>query len=203
MLVASPSKYGKSTYVSKMIRRHEELFDKPASQFYYFYNVWSSTFDDLRASLENITFIKGLCDMAWLEQNVKVDSGVTIVVDDQAMNITKDVAEVFSVGSHQYGVNFILMAQNLFTKGTYFRDASLNCTYLLCGKKPRDQLSIRNLAHQMFPGRAQDLVEAYRRATLKPYSCLLIDCTQSIPESMRLRSNILREDGPMVTYLRV
>ena len=203
MLVASPSKSGKSTYVAKLLRKSNILFDKPSEQFYYFYNVWSPTFDGLTDSLPNIKFIKGICDMQWLEENCSQSKDVTIVVDDQALNITKEVAEVFAVGSHQYGVNFILMAQNLYTKGKYFRDASINTTYILCGKNPRDQLSIRTLAQQMYPTHSKDLIEAYRRATRKPYGYLLIDCTQTTPDTMRLRSNILMENEPMSTYLRI
>ena len=204
MVVASPSKSGKSTLVKDLILKSDSYFSHPPEQIYYFYNVWSSTFDELKEAKRVTKFIKGVCTAEWLEEMCEpgANSNITIVLDDQAMNITKDVAEVFSVGSHQYGVNFILLAQNLFTKNKYFRDASLNATYIVLGKNPRDQSSVRHLAQQMFPVKSKELVDAYHLATREPYSHLLLDFNQDVPEDLRMRSNILSKDRPMSIYIK-
>lgn len=202
LLIASPSKSGKSTLIAKLLKASPTYFSKPPSAIYYFYNIWSPTFDALKK--ENIVteFIKGICTKEWIEETCMHQPNVTIVLDDQASNVSKDVAEVFSVVSHQYGVNFILLAQNLFTKNRHFRDASLNATYIVLGKNPRDQSSVRFLAQQMFPGRSHELVDAYRIATKQPFSHLLLDFNQSTPEHLRLRSNILSENEPMCGYIK-
>jgi len=201
MLLASPSKSGKSTLVSKLLSNQQAYFNPPSTETYYFYNVWSPTFNQLLEEDVVTEFVKGLPTSEWIEDKCSTNSNLTIVLDDQAGNITKDIAEIFSVGSHQYNLNLILLAQNLFTKNKYFRDASLNASYIILGKNPRDQSSVRHLAQQMFPGKSKELVDAYALATSQPYSHLLLDFNQSTPDHFRMRSNILSTDTPMAVYI--
>lgn len=201
-IVASPSKSGKSTFVSKLLRNAKIYFSTPPSAVYYFYNSWSDTFDELRKSGAVTEFIKGLCTREWLDEHCTNTRNVTVVLDDQALNITKEVAELFSVQSHQYGVNCLLLAQNLFTKNKFFRDASLNATYIIVGKNPRDESSIRFLAQQMFPKKSKLLVDSYELATKRPYTFLLLDFSQTTPEIFRLRSNLFKDfNQPMSIYV--
>lgn len=202
MIVASPSKSGKSTLVCKLLGRSKSYFDVPPSRVVYFYNMWSPTFNEWEDKIEDLEFAKGMCSREWIEENCSTEQNVTIVLDDQAMNITKDISEIFAVASHQYRINFIFLAQNLFTKNRFFRDASINATYIVIGKNPRDQSSIRYLAQQMLPSRSREILDAYTIATAQPYSHLLLDFGQSIPEYLRLRSNILGEGRPMSVYIK-
>lgn len=206
MVVASPSKSGKSTLVNDLLMEAHHYFTTPSRRVYYFYNVWSPTFDGLKKAGKVTEFVKGICTAEWLEEKCAAGSeanDTTIVLDDQALNITKDVAEIFSVGSHQYGINFILLAQNLFTKNKHFRDASLNATYIVLGKNPRDKSSVRHLAQQMFPGRSRELIDAYDLATKEPFTHLLLDFNQDVPEHLRMRSNILSKgELPMSVYIK-
>ena len=148
------------------------------------------------------SFVKGICTREWLEENAtsQKNENILIILDDQAMNITKDVAEIFSVASHQYGIDFIMLAQNIFTKNRFFRDASLNTTYIVLGKNPRDQSSIHFLSQQMLPGQAKEISQAYVMATKNPYSFLLMDFDQTCPEHLRLRGNYL--ETPMTAYIK-
>ena len=95
------------------------FFSEPTSAIYYFYNTWSPTFRFLREKGVILEFIKGMCTREWLHEKCLNKKNVTIVIDDQAMSLTKEVAEIFSVQSHQDGVNCILLAQNLFTKNRF------------------------------------------------------------------------------------
>ena len=202
MLIASPSKSGKTTLVGGLLSSADEYFDKPPKHIYYFYNTWSPTYNEIRTKNDKVKFIKGLCDKDWIETHCGEGEDVTIVLDDQALNLTKDIAEIFSVTSHQFNINCIMLAQNLFTKNKFFRDASLNATYIILGKNPRDQSSVRHPAQQMFPGRSSELVDAYKLATSEPYTHLLLDFNQSTPEHLRLRSNVLASGKPMSVYLK-
>lgn len=202
MIVASPSKSGKSTLVCKLLQRANSYFDAPPSRIVYFYNMWSPTFDEWQDKIRNMEFVKGMCTRDWIEETCASQPNVTIVLDDQAMDITKDISKIFAVASHQYHINFIFLAQNLFTKNKFFRDASINATYIIVGKNPRDQSTIRHLAQQMLPTRSREILDAYMMATTKPFSHLLLDFGQNTPEHLRLRSNILAEDGPMRVYIK-
>ena len=48
----------------------------------------------------------------------------------------------------------------------------------------------QNLARQMYPKKSQFAVEAYKDATLEPYSYLLVDLRAEQNEDLRLRANI-------------
>ena len=201
-IIASPSKSGKSTFVSKLLQNANNMFTSPPSEIYYFYNTWSPTFDELKRAGVVTDFIKGICTREWLDDHCSNQPNVTIVLDDQAMNLTKEVAEIFSVQSHQYNVNCILLAQNLFTKNKFFRDASLNASYIILGKNPRDESSIRFLAQQMLPNRSKLLIDAYFLATRNPYTFLLLDFCQTTPEMFRLRSNVFKDNNrPISIYV--
>lgn len=201
MIVASPSNSGKSTWVGKLVANSEKLFLTPPTQTFYFFKVWSPTFSTWRA--KNIEFIRGMCTQEWIQENCSGKKGTTIILDDQAMEISEDIAKVFSVLSHNYNINFIMLAQNLFTKNRFFRDASLNSSYIVLGKNPRDQSSIRYLSRQMLPNRSKEIIDSYHLATMQPYSFLLLDFTQTCPESLRIRSNIFAENNtPIKVYIK-
>jgi hypothetical protein len=100
------------------------------------------------------------------------------------------VADLFTRGSHHRGVSVLYLTQNLFPPGKLSRTISLNSHYMMVFRNPRDSLGITTLAKQMFPKNSDYLLEAFRDATAKPYSYLLIDCHQLTPEEMRLRTNI-------------
>lgn len=201
MIVASPSNSGKSTWIGKLLKNSDRLFSQPTRKVFYFYNIWSPTFDTWKADNLEINFIQGICTKEWIEENCS-DGGSTIILDDQAMSISEDIAKVYSVLSHNHNINFIMLAQNIFTKNKHFRDASLNSTYIVLGKNPRDQSSIRFLAQQMMPTRAKHVIEAYFLATRKPYSFLLLDFSQTCPENLRMRANIFSETEPMTAYIK-
>lgn len=203
MIISSPSNSGKSTWIGKLLSQANIYFDKPPSRVVYFYNIWSKTFDQWLEDGTISEFVKGMCTREWLEENCFKEDNMTVVLDDQAAKITADIAEVFSVFSHNFNVNFIMLAQNIFTKNKYFRDASLNSSYIVLGKNPRDQTSIRYLSQQMMPKRSKELVDAYFLATQKPFSFLLLNFTQTCPEHCRIIGNYLQEnDMPMSAYIK-
>ena len=203
MIVASPSKSGKTTWVGQLLQRRNDYFETPPSEVYYFFNMWSPTFDTWKEKNIVTSFVKGMCTREWLEEkSVLGKKPMLIVLDDQAMNITKDIAEIFAVASHQHSIDFILLAQNIFTKNKYFRDASLNTTYIVLGKNPRDQSSIRFLSQQMMPGKSKEIADAYAMATRSPYSFFFMDFNQTCPEHLRLRGHYLSTSSPMTAYIK-
>ena len=151
MLVSGPSNSGKTTFVKNLLVRRNVLYDKPPRKVFWFYKVYQHTYDDmLRLNIVH-EFIEGMCTMDWLEANLNDEDNCTIVMDDMAMEATEDTAKIFSVGAHHAKVNVIFICQNLFTRNKYFRDISLNSTYLVLFKNcllytspsPRDKRQSR------------------------------------------------------------
>jgi len=67
-------------------------------------------------------------------------------------------------------------------------------------KNPRDVSQFANLARQMYPKTSQFAVEAYRDATRKPYSFMLVDLRPEQDKELRLRTNILPERLTTYTF---
>ena len=61
-------------------------------------------------------------------------------------------------------------------------------------KNPRDATQITYLARQMFPGKSAFMVDAFKDATTKPFSYLLIDLKADTEEKQRLRANIFPDE---------
>ena len=123
-------------------------------------------------------------------------------MDDLLRQVTGETAELFTVGSSRYGINVIFITQNLFDKNPHFRAISLNCKYVCIRKNPRDTSSINYFARQVAPSNASFVTRVYRDVTqAKPYSYLFFDAGQGTPERLRLRTNVLGENGePMQCF---
>ena len=80
--------------------------------------------------------------------------------------------------------------QNLFVQGREMRNITQLYHYMVLFKNPRDASVVGHLAKQMYPDRTQFLKEAYHDATSRPYRNLLIDLKQSMPDLLRLRTDV-------------
>jgi len=74
------------------------------------------------------------------------------------------------------------------------RTISLNAQYLVFFKSPRDSSQFVHLAKQVFPHNTRFAVEAYKMATEKPFSDLLLDLRNEQDELLRLRSNVFPDE---------
>ena len=77
-----------------------------------------------------------------------------------------------------WNVSVICMLQDLYYKGKENRTMSLNSSYLVMFKNPRDQQQVAALARQMYPNRPQHFMTEYNRVTRKPYGYLFVDLKQ-------------------------
>ncbi len=116
-----------------------------------------------------------------------------IVLDDLMSQCSNNpcVADLFTRGLHHRGISVLYLTQNLFPSGKLSRTISLNSHYMLISRNPRNSLGIATLAKQMFPKHTDYFLEAFRDATSKPCSYLLIECHQLTLENIRLRANML------------
>ena len=103
---------------------------------------------------------------------------------------TKELADLFTKGSHHRNLTIIYIVQNLFDKSKSMRTASLNSQYIILFKSPRDKSIIQHLGTQMFPKNTKFLVDGFEDARKVSYGDLLIDLRQDTAEEMRIRSNI-------------
>jgi len=176
----------------------------PPAHVVLYYDMWQPIYDKMKAENLVSKFIKGFPDVKSVESLEEYSSigGTLIIIDDQALAVNKELAKIFTVTARHSSASIIYLTQNLFTKQPYFRDISLQATYLVLFKNPRDKSAIKYLANQLMPVGPQFVGEVYEDALREPYSYLLIDLHQQTNDAIRFRTNIFPHEKPVRVYVK-
>jgi hypothetical protein len=202
-LIAGPSQSGKTTWLYKVLQSFPVLFDdEKRKKVLYFFNESQPMFDNLKKLPFSIEFIHGVPESETIREKCMPhqDEGTIVILDDLMQHLNESSSVLFTTQAHHLNIVVFVVTQNLFPKNPFFRDISLNCTYVILFKNPRDASQIQNFSKQYAPGKARQLVNVFRSATKEPYHYLLIDNHQQTPEFLRLRSNILIEEFPIKVW---
>lgn len=116
---------------------------------------------------------------------------------DDAGN-SSQIADLFTKFSHHLNYSVVLLSQNLFNKGRYYRTISLQVQYLFLLKSVRDTSIISTLGRQM--GNTKFLTACYEEATSNPYGYLFLDLKPSTDDKFRVRTNIFNE--PSIVFVK-
>ena len=143
-----------------------------------------------------------------LRQNSPVDfvsaNGETslVILDDLLTDVySKQVCELFTRGGHHRNISVILITQNLFHQGRFYRDISLNAHYIVAFKNVREKKQFMYLAGQVYPEDSLGLCNSYLDATKDTVRYLLFDLTQNTNDGLRFRSHIFPDEvHPQVVY---
>jgi hypothetical protein len=100
------------------------------------------------------------------------------------------INDLFTEGSHHRNLSVVTLKQNLF----FGKDPTQrrNCHHLVLFNNPVDRQPITTLGRQMYPGRAHDFLQKFEEVTKEPYSYLVVDLKPTTPDSLRLRTDILK-----------
>lgn len=186
-LVVGPSMCGKTNLIAKLIEHKDDLITPRVCRVIYSYKIYQSIFN----TMKGVEFVQGM------NFSLDKDYPTLIVIDDQLLSQECDkVAELFTVGCHHENTSVIFVSQNLFFQSKNYRTASLNSQYFILFKSPRTLGQITHLARQMFSGeKAKAVVRAYENATMEPFSYIILDFKPDTPECLRVKTNILPEEG--------
>lgn len=204
-LIAGASSSGKTTKLIEIIKNFKELFvdDTRIQNILYFYKTWQDTFEsnflknNVREFINEIPSEETIIEKTFYYQK---RGGSIVIIDDFMQEINKDIALIFTALTHHKNLVVFFLTQNVFSRTPLFRDISLNSTYIMVFKNPRDGQQISNLARQLKPGNSKFIVQAYREATKQPYTYILFDNHQSTPDILRVRSCILPNEKPMTIW---
>jgi hypothetical protein len=181
-ILAGPTGAGKSVFTLRFISEVADMVTPPIEKIVYCYGEYQPIFGEY----PQVTFNEGLPDLAQFDGKQN-----TLLVIDDLMSETNDaVSNIFTKISHHRNVSVMYLTQNLFYKSKQSRTMSLNAHYIVVFKNPRDATQISTLARQMYPGKSQFLVEAFKNATEKPFGYLLIDLKPDTEEKYRIRTGI-------------
>ena len=144
IIVSGASFSGKSTLIKKMLTRANGVFKVPPSKIIYCYSIWQEIlFEEIKYTVENISFHEGLVDEEVFNSNNNVHS--ICVIDDLMVDVadSKFIQKLFCVGSHHLNWTVILIIQNLYQKGKVMRTISLNCRVFIIFRNSRDQGQVK------------------------------------------------------------
>lgn len=189
-MIAGQTGSGKTQLTFSIIRNYKEtttIKDSPL-KVVYCYRIWQPIFDKRIPNVE-ITYFDRLIE----ESELTEMKPHFIIIDDLMSELSSNpkLTVLFTNISHHKNVSVIFIVQNVFHQGSEMREVSLNSNYIFIMKAVRDKSQISKIGSQFYPGKTKQFVQAYEDATEMPYSYLLMDSTQSCPNALRMRTNIV------------
>ena len=189
MIVAGPSRAGKSVFVSNLIRNAISVIYPPPDKIFFCYSEWQELYDSLIE--HGVQFHRGMINVDSLDPELKN----LVIFDDLLNDVDKETEMIFTKKSHHANISVIFITQNIFQKGSNYRTMSLNSSYMVLFKNPRDINQISTFARQMYPrNQSNFLIEAFRDATSAPHGYLLIDLRQETADLLRIRTGLFPKD---------
>ena len=193
MILAGPSGSGKTTWVYNFLKECDKIMDVNPAKIIIYYSLWQPLYDEMNELGKNISFRKKMPSAEDIEGLATYASigGTLVIIDDQALSVNRDTAKIFTGVSRHSKVSIIFLTQNFFMKNVFSRDVSLQATYIVLFKNPRDQTTMKHLAQQILPNNKKFVSLAHEHAVKTPYSYFLIDLHQQTNDAIRFRTNVL------------
>lgn len=196
MMVAGPSRAGKSTFCLQLLANRHLLFDLPPKRMLWHHGCEQLELHSQLRRLQ-VEVREGLGELQLQPHDL-------LVIDDllDEAGASRTLRHLFTRDAHHMPCFVILITQNLFFKSREWRTISLNCTYLVLFSNPRDSSALQALSRQCFPQRHDLLSTLLRQLLLRDgQRYLLLDFHPDSPPQLRLRSHFLPNEAPQRVYL--
>lgn len=192
ILICGMSLSGKTFFTQKLVENLHKIFNPIPTEILFSYSEDQPLYNNFSS---NVNFFKGL-DIPPNENNNKR----LVIIDDQMNKSANDksIQSLFVKGVHHSSTSVIYITQNMFNSGRFARDIRLNSHYMFIFKSPTFVSQIQYLNRQLFPQNKDFLVDAYKKATSKPHSYLLVILHPNCSDHLRVRSGILPDEEEVI-----
>ena len=185
--MAGSSGCGKSSLIVALVGAGLESMTRNPSRILLFHAHEQAAYADLKATAP--------CPVRTIlggpSEDLVTESGTLVIVDDLQASHAAVIREWFTRKSHHLDTSIAYLVQNVFDKTPHHRTISLNSTYIVLFKNPRDASQVAHLDRQVFPQSNGRLTRAYKSITKdKPHAYVLIDFNQSTPDPYRVRNTL-------------
>lgn len=191
MMTIGPSGCGKTTFILALIKERKSVISPPPDRVIYAYKTYQKAFDKVMREAGDVEFVQGL-------NFTTVPGQRTLLLLDDLMLESLPLGHLFTVRSHHESISVIYVAHNLFHQSPEFRLAALNTNYYALFASIRGLGQVNYLAKQIFAhqkDRQRKMISAYVDATKKPFSYLFLDLRTETSDALRLRADILPQEG--------
>uniref|UniRef100_A0A914KX81 AAA+ ATPase domain-containing protein n=1 Tax=Meloidogyne incognita TaxID=6306 RepID=A0A914KX81_MELIC len=197
MIISGPSSSGKSTILLKFISEASDIIEPKPKSILYCFGEMNNIVPLLQKS--GVDVFAGVPPEDLIK---KYPKPLLLILDDLILSIDeKYLSELFTKKSHHQNFSVIFVTQNLFDKK--IKVARQNSQYLVLMRSPNSMLSIRNIGVQLFPKQLDYFLDSYRQATKQPFGYLLVDMHASSDPTLRLRTNIFKEDDEKIIFIPI
>ena len=199
--IVGPAGCGKTQLVERMISNQEKIFSPRFTKIIYFYKHYQPQYGKILMESEaksiDVEFVQGL-DWNALERAEALKKRILLVLDDlfDEAAPSKEFLAIVIAGRHR-NVHLMVLRHNLYQQSKNSKTIDLNVTQIILFNSPRDSEQIGILGRQL--GERQTTIDAYKRATRKPFGHLMIDFDVRSSKLLRYSSNCSGE-GPSVFY---
>ena len=202
MTVAGSTGAGKTSFVRRLLRCRDTVFDKEIVSVVYFYTMWQSAYAEMKEEFGDlIRFVEGLPEEEEVRKIGNIPGEKCIILDDLMSAVSSDKAmeNLFTRESHHYSISVIYVTQNIFAQGKSSRSIAVNVQYTVLMSNPRVS-QIAALGQQF--GLGKELKEAFLDATAKKRFRYLIFLASPRDESgYTMIAEALPDDaGPIAVY---
>ena len=194
MVVAGPSRSGKTEFVKALVRHKDRVIHPPPTKVVWCYREWQKAYEDIR----DVKFVKEIPQDD--EVLVSDTSERHLLVFDDMMGSGDAIVDWFTRKAHHRNTSVVYITQNVFDRGAHHRTISLNSHYMVLFKNPRDKSQVDVLSRQL---KLPCMNYAYQDATGRPHGYLVVDMTPTTPDHLRLRTDVFHTtgEGGIVVYM--
>ena len=194
MIISGPSNSGKTQLLLRILDNYRDIFSPVPEAIVYCYGEYHSFIPKLKS--QGIHICSGVPAEGLLEN---LPRPYLLILDDLMLTLNeRTLSELFTKRAHHQNFGVIFITQNLFER--VLRVARNNSQYIILMRAPNAVLQIRNLGAQLFPGQLSYFMDAYRKATEKPYGYLVLDLHAGSLPSLRLRTHIFPDDSEKIIF---
>jgi hypothetical protein len=199
-IISGASGSGKTTLLTKILLGGDEITSVQFDRIVYCYGeVLPETFQIFRENNLNVELGEGLPN----DENISPfdpSKNNCLILDDLMRECTEsvEICNYFTRTAHHKNISIFYLTQNFYQRGRYSTTITRNSSYIILFSSPNDFGQIKAFAGQRFNPTA--ILDAYKQVIKKPRGYLLIDCTQTTPEKLRLRTNITSPDELVIFY---
>jgi hypothetical protein len=193
---------GKTSFVLRLLEHSDVMFTEIPRRVLYCYGAWQKAYEALE-KMGNVRMHEGVPNKGTIDEFSYDKQPTLLVLDDLLADIVnnKEVHHYVTVMSHHNNMGIIMLMQSIFPKGTYARNISLNCHYMILFSNKRDGNQIKVLGSQLMPSRVGYFIDSYKKATDKEWGYLLIDIHPRSDTLYQLRTRIFPDDEPLIVFV--
>lgn len=193
-ICSGPSLSGKTTFITSLLDRTEDLISERIDSVVWFYGVKTPALSTLEAKYHRDWFTcqPGLPDTENLEQYVERGKRGLFVLDDLADAVSNSpfITTLLNNYVHHKNISVILVLQDLFCPGKYRASFLKSVHYLVLFKNPLNNTASKIIAQRFMPSNIKAFTDIYNEVFKAPYSYLLIDGHQKTSNYLRLKTDI-------------